>query len=342
MKFLIRTDAYEDIGTGHLMRCLALAQGIKNHGDEVVFITYCKSEELADRLLKEGFVIHVLTKIGNINDTFAILNEENPQWVILDGYHFDTAYQKAIKGAGYKCCVVDDYAHLDHYYADIIINQDYGAKRFTYKTEPYTRLLLGPEYIFLRREFLEFGDYTRELPEKADKILITLGGGDAENHTLKILRAMNLINFPLTVRIIVGAVNPHYESVLREAKKSRHAVGIFRAAQDMARMMAWADVAVSAGGTTVWELAYMGLPALLCVVAENQRYCVEVLDEDGIFKSAAWLSSRSSKDISDMLTEIIHDRNLREAMSKKERRLVDGKGVVRTLQEITRIERIGC
>lgn len=342
MKFLIRTDAYEDIGTGHLMRCLALAQGTKNHRSEVVFVTYCESKQLINRLQKEGFGINLLKEPGNLEESISIFKREQPHWVVLDGYHFDAAYQKAIKDAGYKLCVVDDYAHLDHYYADIILNQDYGAERFSYETEPYTRLLMGTRYVFLRREFLEYANFKREIVGAAKRVLITMGGVDLDNNTLKVLDAVKRIEFPLDVRVILGAGNLHCESIKQKKVTCRHNIEILTAVEKMAPLMAWADVAVSAGGTTVWELAFMGLPALLCIVAENQRQCVEALDQDGFFKSVKWVNANPIKDISNTLAEIILEQNLREEMSRKLRKLVDGRGADRVIKEIKSIAEGAC
>ena len=104
--------------------------------------------------------------------------------------------------------------------------------------------------------------------------------------------------------------------------------------EDMPKLMSWADVAVSAGGSTVWELAFMGVPSLLCIVAENQKYCVNALAEDGIFLTAGWLKNISPDDIANILLKLIISKELRRGISNKERMLVDGKGVFRIAEEI--------
>lgn len=334
MKVVIRADAYSELGTGHVMRCLALAQGIKDNGGDVVFVTYCESEGLLERLKKETFCIHKLQAPGSLEKSLQLISEEKPDWVVLDGYHFDTEYQKAVKDAGHRLLYIDDFAHLDHYYADILLNQDYGAGRFHYSIEPCTKLLIGTDYVFLRREFLQYTGFKRTMDASAHKILIMMGGVDIDNYTLKVLKDMQHINVPLSVRVIIGGANPHYKSISREAPNSRHTVKIFRAVEDMPAMMAWADVAISAGGTSIWELAFMGLPAVLYVTAENQRHCVKALNEDGFFMTAGRTNADTFKDLSQALSELLVNKNLRDIMSRKLKTLVDGRGIYRTVNEM--------
>jgi len=327
-RILVRVDAYRSLGTGHFLRSLALAQGFRDSGWEAVFMTYCETEKLVERVKKEGFTVYPLQESDGIEETMAVLEKENPEWVVLDGYHFDTEYQKAIKEAGYKLLVIDDFAHLDRYHADIILNQNYGAEKFSYNAEPYTRFLLGTEYVLLRREFLKYMDFTREIPDTAKKLLITLGGADPKNNTLKVLRAATRIETRLDIKVIVGAGNPHYESIRNAAEGAGHDVEVLAGVEDMAPLMAWADVAVSAGGTTVWELAFMGLPALLCIVADNQEGAVNALAKEG-FPSAGWVKDTGIDTLSGKVSELLYNKNLRVSLAEKGRRIIDGQGTHR-------------
>ncbi len=334
MKIAIQTDAYPEIGTGHLMRCFTLAEGLNDNGHEFFFVTYCESNTLFERLKKENFVLYLLKTPTSLEESKEIFKKESPEWVVLDGYHFSPEYQRAIKDSGYKILVIDDYAHLEHYYADIILNQNYGAEKFSYNAEPHTRFLLGTKYVLLRREFLQHSNYKRQIPVMAQKVLITMGGGDPENNTLKVLRAVNLIETPLDVRVIIGVSNPHYAPIKKKADESRHNIEILRDVKGMAPLMAWADVAVSAGGTTTWELAFMGLPSLLCIVAGNQEYAVSSLSRDGVFQSIGWVRDRTNKEISDRLVDFIYDKDLRNVMHKKCNTIVDGRGTYRIVKEL--------
>ncbi len=329
MKVAIRADAYAEIGTGHVMRCIALGQGIRESGGEVVFITYCSSEGLLSRIKNEGISLHLLSGPGSLTESLRLLERESPDWVVLDGYHFDAAYQKAVKDAGYKLMVIDDYERLDYYHADIILNQNYGAEGFHYNTGEGSKLLLGTKYVMLRKEFLKYKGFERKIPEFAENVLITMGGVDPDNNTLKVLKAMNLIETPLNIKVVAGAANPHYELLGRDAAGSRHNIDILREVEDMAPLMEWADAAISAGGSTVWELAFMGVPAVLCIVADNQKNAVNNLEKESIFRSIANVHERTIVEIANVISALICDKFGRIDMSGKAKALVDGKGILR-------------
>ncbi len=325
MKLVIRADATAQMGTGHLMRCLALGQAVKDRGGEVVFVTHTVSDALLQKIKKE-FRTYTLPGITARDAALQIFSQENPDWVVLDGYHFDDEYQKAVKKAGFKLLCIDDYAPLGHYYADIVLNQNYGAEKLKYTAEPYMRILAGTRYALLRREFLKYADFNREIPDIAKKILVTMGGADAENHTLKVLQALMLIDEPLQIKVIIGASNPHYESISEEAGKEKHDIELLRAVEDMAPLMAWADLAISAGGSTVWELAFMGLPSLLGIVADNQENAVTALADSGVFISLGWLKEKTLNEIVVHIGAFIRNKELRETSSLKAKTIVDSKG----------------
>ena len=216
MKLIIRADAGTTIGTGHLMRCLALAQVWQELGGEVVFITACESETLRRRLTEDGFTWFTLEKSypdpSDWETTVQELRLNPGAWVVLDGYHLGPDYQLQIKQRGNRLLVIDDMAHLERYYADIILNQNLNAKELKYNCEPGTKLLLGTRYVFLRREFWPWRGWRRQIPEVAKNILVTMGGSDLDNVTLKVINALEkvAVNSMQTV-VVVGGSNPHYK-----------------------------------------------------------------------------------------------------------------------------------
>ncbi len=135
----IRADATTEIGTGHLMRCLALGQAWQDDGGHVVFISHCESESLQKRLEGEGFELILIDKthpdsldIGvslSAMRRFAADQTMSDTWIVVDGYHFDVTYQRSIKNAGYKLLFMDDYCHCDHYLADIVVNHNLTADK---------------------------------------------------------------------------------------------------------------------------------------------------------------------------------------------------------------------
>ena len=336
---VIRADADAHMGTGHLMRCLALAQGWKAHGGQATFITVCESDGLRQRLLDEGFQVSTIERSyphpGDWAITSQALATHSGAWLALDGYHFSPAYQRQITEAGHRLLVIDDTAHLDRYFADVVLNQNINARRLRYACEPYTRLLLGTRYVLLRSEFLAWRGWRREIPTAACKVLVTLGGSDPENQTLKVVRALQQMDVEgLDAVIVVGASNPHFGE-LAAVRDSPFAVRLVRNADNMPELMAWADVAISAGGSTCWELAFMGLPAVILTLAENQRGIATGLDEAGVTVSLGWYTEVSSLQVASTLMRLFQDRSLRRQMSQRGREVVDGLGTERVIKSLS-------
>jgi UDP-2,4-diacetamido-2,4,6-trideoxy-beta-L-altropyranose hydrolase len=336
---VIRADASAQIGAGHLMRCLALAQAWKDTGGQVAFITACQSESLLQRLKEEGFDIHLLARpypdAGDWEYTKNILAAYPNAWVVLDGYHFDEVYQQQVKELGHQLLVIDDMAHLKHYYADIILNQNLHAEQLQYSCEPYTRLLLGTRYVLLRREFLAWKDCKREVPEVARRVLVTFGGSDPENHTLKVIQALQRVDVPgLEATVVIGADNPHADELEAAARQSRIPIQLVHDAQNMPELMAWADVAVSSAGSTVWELLFLGTPTLALILADNQCYIAEQVVELGVGQRLGWARNISDKSLAKAITLLLKDFNLRAKISKDTRQIIDGLGSQRVISII--------
>jgi UDP-2,4-diacetamido-2,4,6-trideoxy-beta-L-altropyranose hydrolase len=337
---IIRADATERIGTGHLMRCLALAQTLRAVGVDVTFISACKSKSLHQRLLDEGFQVALLDRpypdTADWSATSRVLQSHPNAWVVLDGYHFEVFYQQSIKEAGHRLLVIDDTAHLNQYCCDILLNQNIHAEQLHYALGRDTRLLLGPRYALLRTEFLNRISWKRKTPDVARRLLVSLGGEDSDNQTLKVIQAVQLANIDgLEAMIVVGSANPHMPRLQTECRKSQTPIHLIHNALDMAELMSAADMVVSAGGSTCWELAFMGLPALVIILAENQRLVAEGLKETGIALNLGWYKSLSPSNISQALEKLAFRPNEREEMAERGRKLVDGKGTKRVLTEMT-------
>lgn len=333
---IVRVDASVQIGTGHLMRCLALAQAWKDVGGQVIFITACQSEELLQRLREEGFDIHLLGRPypdpSDWDLTKDILASYPNTWVVLDGYHLDGNYQQKAKKAGHRLLVIDDMAHLKHYYADIVLNQNLHAEQLHYSCEPYTRLLLGTHYVLLRREFLAWKEWKREIPEVARRVLVTLGGSDPENHTLKVIQILQKVDVPdLEAIVVVGASNPHADVLEAEVKETHIPVRLMRDAKNMPELMAQADVAISGGGATVWELLFLRMPTLVLILADNQRYIAEQIENRGAGESLGLAGKVSTKSLAKSITQFLKDCKSRAKMSENARQIVDGQGAQRAV-----------
>ncbi len=331
----LRADASTQIGTGHLMRCLALAQAWQDAGGKAVFITACHNEVLLERLSKE-FDVHVLAMQHPDNEDWAstrtILCTHPDAWVILDGYHFDDTYQQRVKESGHSLLVIDDMAHLKHYYADIVLNQNLHAEQLHYPVAPDTRLLLGTHYVLLRREFPLWKGWKRETPEVAQRVLVTMGGSDPDNVTLKAIRALQETEVAgLEATVVIGASNLHTEALEAAARHSSIPIHLTRNPQNMPDLMAWADVAISAGGSTVWELAFMGVPSIILSLADNQRPMAKALDTTGAALNLGRHAAVTSTDIRRALAQLLRAREKRSKMASLGQQLVDGRGVQRII-----------
>jgi UDP-2,4-diacetamido-2,4,6-trideoxy-beta-L-altropyranose hydrolase len=273
---------------------------------------------------------------GSVEDattTVGLAHEVGAEWIITDGYHFSADYQRTIKESRVKLLFIDDYGHCDHYYADIVLNQNLNANEDLYqRREPYTRLLLGPEFVLLRREFLRYRGLRREVPEVGRRLLATFGGADHHNVTLKVIRALEQVDVPgLNAEVAVGGWNPHVEEIEEAVKRSSSPIGLRRDTVDMPSLMAWADLAVSAAGTTVWELAFMGLPSLTVATSENQRSLAAQADIAGVSSSVGWYDRLSSSELAERVEKLLKHKEMRERMSRTGRKLVDGDGASRVL-----------
>jgi UDP-2,4-diacetamido-2,4,6-trideoxy-beta-L-altropyranose hydrolase len=330
MKLIIRADADTRMGTGHVMRCLALAQACQDAGGSAVVASNSLPAALHDRLAAEKIEV-----IGgsSAQEAVAAAHSVNADWIVVDGYQFDAHYQAGIIDAGYRLLWIDDDAQAAPYCATIVLNQNPHAHHDSYaRRNASTRLLLGPRYALLRREFLLWRGWKRETNTQAGKVLVTLGGGDPENVTLEVVKALQSIPDAEAV-VIVGATNPHFATLQEEVRESPQ-IRLQANVTKMPELMAWADVAVAAAGSTCWELAFMGLPSLLVTMADNQRPLAEHLAAAGIAIDLGPHSQIDGSGIPESLVRLMTDPDLRAEMSRRGRELVDGNGASRVVQEM--------
>jgi UDP-2,4-diacetamido-2,4,6-trideoxy-beta-L-altropyranose hydrolase len=337
-EFFIRVDANPQIGIGHFMRCIALAQQSKKQGYKVTFISACENISLRNKIIDEGFQLVSIKKPYpdpvDLETTLGLINNSlsNNTWVVLDGYHFDMHYQQSIKNNGNRLLVIDDTAHLNYYVADIILNQNIIAGELNYSCEPDIKFLLGTDYVLLRDEFLSYKNWNRATPKVAKKILVTMGGGDSGNVSLKVLCALDKVNINgLEIKVVIGANYPHLNTLNKVAKDSKHKVELLQNVSSMPDLIVWADMAISAAGSTCWELAYFGLPAILIIISANQMMNLKFLEKYG---AATFVRNRmniSTNMISGKIHQLIMDKELRNTMSHTGKLLIDGSGSERVV-----------
>ena len=307
MPLIIRADANSQMGTGHVMRCIALGQAWVDGGREmgggdrpcVTFICAAIPEGLAGRLQVEGFdLIRIDAEPGSPEDVQQTVNVirtlSSVCWLVLDGYHFDVDYQRTIRSVGLKLLFVDDYNHHSEYECDLLLNQNINAAELDYTINSAARRLLGTHYAMLRREFSPCR--TRILPAQSEQpqVLVTLGGADPDNVTQTVMEALQQLEGPdLHVKVIVGPANPHFKQLKEVAARSTVNIQLCTNVQNMPELMCWAHVVISAAGSTCWELCCLGIPFITLVLAENQRGLAAGLDLRGV---AACLGENPSID----------------------------------------------
>ena len=342
MDLFIRADANSRIGIGHIMRCIALAQAWQDHEGEITFISHCESKPLKQRIQEEGFSFISLNSIHpnptDLKMTLSILKEGMPKykkWLVLDGYHFTPEYQKAIRDRGIRLLVIDDMDHLPYYHADILINHNIYAQELTYNCNGDTNLLLGARYVFLRKEFLEYSNLRRNIPDRARNILVTLGGADPDNVALKVIEALCLFsNLQIEVNIVVGPANINQEKLRDALDSSNFIYHLLFNPLNIPDLMAWADLAISAGGNTIWELAFMGVPCVIITLAENQQPVAEELAKIGMASNLGWHNILSQADVMQAVKRLIFSKTTRREMSQKGQAIINGSGVSLTIDRI--------
>ena len=335
---LVRVDSGINLGSGHVMRCLALAQAWQDGVGDVVFVLATESPNAEARLTAEGFeALHINAKPGSAEDarlTMKLAHKYGASWVVVDGYHFGGDYQKIIKEAGLNLLFIDDYGHADYYPADIVLNQNIHADEDLYRNRAsYTKLLLGTRYVLLRREFLRWQGYRREIPEIARKMLVTMGGSDPQNVTLKVLQALKNIDIDgFKAVCVVGGSNPHYDALKDFVETANLPVRIERDVKDMSQLMAWADVAITAGGTTCWELAFMGVPFVGLSRAKQEAILLQETTRIGMSLNMGEHQNLEPCDISEVLMRLIKDKRQRSTTISIGCLNIDGLGFQRLIK----------
>jgi UDP-2,4-diacetamido-2,4,6-trideoxy-beta-L-altropyranose hydrolase len=331
---LIRADSSVAMGTGHAMRCLALAQAWQDAGGKTVMAMAEATPATEDKLRREHVEVARLDVAGGSEGdallTAGLAEQRQAAWVVLDGYQFDSAYQAMLKSKGGRLILIDDDGRARPYSADLVLNQNARAVEALYgECAPYTRLLLGPDYAMLRRQFASWRNWQRGIPTAGHRLLIMMGGSDPGNFTLRVMEALPMVEMDtVEAVVVVGGSNPHVPA-LEAAAKGRPLVRLVKNADNMPELMAWADLAVSAAGTTCWEMCFLGLPAAVVDLAANQRPVAQLLDALGVACHIGSSRDCSAERIAQELKRLLADAETRSRMCRRGRELVDGRGAAR-------------
>jgi len=331
---VIRADAGGFTGTGHIMRMMALAQACVRRGIKVVIASIRCPKNLVYQLNTLG-IEHFLFEVSELGDekdaeaTIKLARDIGADWLVVDGYHFEYDFQKRVKKADLALLCVDDYGYSDRWCCDAVLNQNLDADRsIKYQNdflEP--KILAGASFCLLREEFLKESP-TRAEWGRIERLLVTLGGSDPENTTKAVLELLNqACACSLKIRVLVGVDNRNVETL--QTFESHHQVEVVQNVSNMLEQYGWADGIISAGGSTCWEWLYLGLPAAIVTIAENQCPIVRALTEERrAALSLGWFNGPSFGTNMKQLAKWI-DSPAEVCDAKIGRQLIDGRGADR-------------
>jgi len=359
MRIVFRVDASTQIGSGHLMRCLTLAEGLREQGAEVLFVCRELPGNLNSLIAEKGFELFRLPVTNNHGSkldwnkhaawlgvhwrqdaeaTLACLKEKAVKfdWLVVDHYALDKNWEVVFRSLVDKIMVIDDLADRQHD-CDLLLDQNFYSdqnERYENLVPAHCTKLLGPSYALLRPEFHET---RKNIPPRAGrvrKLLVFLGGVDETNETTKAINAINALErSDLSIDVVVGSGNPHQKQI-DELCASLKNIRFHCQISNMAELMANADLAICAGGTVTWERFCLGLPALVVSVADNQKSIAEDCGRDGCQIFLGESADVSEAVLSAALRTLLQSPSLLMNLSTQAMQKVDGKGLLRVAQRL--------
>jgi UDP-2,4-diacetamido-2,4,6-trideoxy-beta-L-altropyranose hydrolase len=341
LTIVVRADASSEIGTGHVLRNLGLADELRARGHTVLFVCSSAPGHLIELVRSRGYRCEALPPGIDISEdarltTAAATRLGRPvDWLIVDHYGLDARWEQIARRVARRLFVIDDLADRPHE-GDVLLDSAHDesvADLYRRLVPPTTKLLLGPRYILLRREFFS-RPHAPRLPAAVRRILVTFGGNDPLNMTGLALRALAQPVFaPLVIDVTLGLSNPRLEEVRKQAQAIAN-VTVYVQHPEPSKLMAQADLCLGAGGTTTWERCYLGLPTLIVVLAENQQDFAEACDRLGVVRYIGRGEMLSADDLRNAVVSAMDDSSWRVASSAAGQALVDGKGISRVVNAI--------
>jgi UDP-2,4-diacetamido-2,4,6-trideoxy-beta-L-altropyranose hydrolase len=290
---LIRADTNSIIGMGHISRMIALGQLCQTSGFEVHYIFSTQNEYILKNIYDEGFIVHNYLNKFKWNskedqDFLAnIANQIKPNWIVLDGEHFGLEYEKFIV-KNYKLLRIVDFS-TKHTFADILLDQNFGAEKNIYSVEPHAIKLLGMKYLLIRKEFRKMREKNIKSRltdfSKTTNILVTLGGGseitDLVNY--KIIKAISrLNNDKLSFTLILGPFSQKFSELKDLASSLSSKIKIEKSVNNMAKEMQYYSFSIISGGSIMWESIYMNMPFMAIALTKKQEPYLENLSQKGL------------------------------------------------------------
>ena len=330
MRIVIRVDSSTTIGTGHLMRCLTLADYLRNKGANVDFISrelpgnmcgYIEERKynlhrlpFDKKLLENDYVSEyarwlMVSQNADAEQVLSVLLEKvgATDWLVVDHYGLDYRWQRQLRPYVGRIMVIDDLANRQHE-CDLLLDQNLYEKcksRYNKLVSDYCNKLLGLEYALLRPEFIQSRKNIQRRTGDINRILIFFGGSDVTNETAKALKAIKSIGLSqIAIDVVIGNSNPHrnnIESISRDMDNT----ALHYQVQNIAGLMAKADLAIGGGGTTTWERCFLGLPTITIIIAENQKEMIRAAARKGAIWNMDWHSEVTVEMLADKIKSVL-------------------------------------
>ena len=336
MRVAIRADASVEIGSGHVMRCLALAGELQRQGASVRFLCRELPDALAALIHAQGHGVYRLPPRPDWSqdaaDTQALI-EVGTDWLAVDHYQLGIAWETALRARVTRLMVIDDLGR--EHQCDLLLDQNLQADgRCDGSLSPDCVALLGPRHCLLRAEFAAARSRPRPRDGRIRRLLVAFGGGDTGGETLKALAALaGLGRDDLTVDVVIASGHP-LRARIEAACRERPNVRLHVDTTSMATLMRDADLALGAGGGMAWERCCMGLPAVVVAIADNQDEVARQLAAAG---GQIFLGPAASVDVGDWgrtLERLLALPELVVHLGKQAARLVDGRGAMRVARQL--------
>jgi UDP-2,4-diacetamido-2,4,6-trideoxy-beta-L-altropyranose hydrolase len=359
LNIALRADGGKNVGMGHVMRCLSLAKAFRRNGHNVCF--FSKLDEGIEKVGSERFEVVRMPSVEQ-RDTegffygdparlaeeakviIALVKRYQIDVLMIDSYNVTEEYFLALKSQVRSLAYIDDVNKFS-YPADIVINGNITGKYLGYtKYHENQVLLLGPEYNMIRGEFCNLP--ARMINENAAEIMITTGGSDPYNTTGKLITILSQQEQckNLRLNVLVGGGFANIADLIK-LKQKYAAVFLYKNSalpydspeirySEVADIMLRSDVAIAAGGSTLYELAACGTPAMAFILADNQEFIVHKMDELGYVQSIGWHNQWEQQQVVKTLCNLLSNYEQRKAMSRQGQRLVDGQGTERIVHNI--------
>ncbi len=344
MNIVIRADSSVAIGSGHIMRCLTLAECLRDHGATVAFVCRSFPGNIANLAKKQGFHVFGIGNTGDMSwetdaaETIAVIAKFNTSvdWLIVDHYSLDIRWEKVLRAHTSRIMVIDDLADRRHK-CDLLLDTNYFHQpdaRYAGLVPANAELLLGPQYALLRSEF-SGKRALRKRSGRVDRVFVFFGGSDPTNETGKTLLALSALpERTFALDVVVGGANPYKEEIRRQCSQLNN-TNFFCQVQNMAEIMARADLAIGAGGTTIWERCYLGLPSIIIAVAANQIATAQALDDAGAIQYLGFHTTVDVEMIRAAITQIIVDHEALLSMSRQAKLIVPKNGTEQVIQRMS-------